>query len=310
MKFNIDNVRSSLGALVKVDSSLLETHPIIDYIGLLDMYPVIYDYSYVSSDVLTLVEGVECLGEDILANYHKILLLKIMCIKYEYYLSRVDAGREYLFSNLQRIYISVICFDSDNSDFLYSSDKFKKNLSICLNHLQPFGAQKVCFSSIPRGFLFKNNLSQLFRGSFFSLMKTNGFKPVYEMHTDSNDPDLLELFTSDGWLLFYKDICKSLIENRKIKAIYGTSWFFDPNLKKISPRLSYLLDLPLAHGAELFYIGPSESARKSALATSSKRLSMFSSGEYQPTDYMVVWARKDILKWFKNLNEMELINVK
>ena len=311
-KLDVNNVRESLEVISNENSDLLIRYPISIYIGFLDTYPTISDYHYISPDVVKLVSNVDCLGRNQLVIYHKILLLNLIIIRFSHGDFDVASNSELLQSDLHRIYSDVVSLETDCSCFLYSSDKFSKSLAICLNRLKPFGAQKVCISSIPRGFIFKSNISQVFRGTLLLINKIRGWKPVYEMHTDSNDAALLEQFSSDGWALFYKRIAEELMVNTKIKALYGTSWFFDPSLKDISPRLSYLLELPLAHGAEVFLIGPSDSARKSALATSTTRVEMYAAGKYEPTDYMLVWAREDMLRWLNslNLNGMEIIDAK
>ena len=287
-KLDVNNVRESLEVISNENSDLLIRYPISIYIGFLDTYPTISDYHYISPDVVKLVSNVDSLGRNQLVIYHKILLLNLIIIRFSHGDFDVASNSELLQSDLHRIYSDVVSLETDCSCFLYSSDKFSKSLAICLNRLKPFGAQKVCINKI------------------------RGWKPVYEMHTDSNDAALLEQFSSDGWALFYKRIAEELMVNTKIKALYGTSWFFDPSLKDISPRLSYLLELPLAHGAEVFLIGPSDSARKSALATSTTRVEMYAAGKYEPTDYMLVWAREDMLRWLNslNLNGMEIIDAK
>jgi len=37
--------------------------------------------------------------------------------------------------------------------------------------------------------------------------------------------------------------------------MFGSSWFYDPLLADISPHLNYLRDVPMAGGAELFFVG-------------------------------------------------------
>jgi hypothetical protein len=307
---DIEDVKKSLEFLSNKNNELLARYPISIYIGLLDDYPIISEYGYISPGVIELLSSIDNLEYYKLSVYHKILLLNLIIIRLSECSNNNSSKNIILIYDLKRIYLDVISSGANESEFIYASDKFHKNLAVCLKRLQPLGAQKICFSSIPRNFLFKNNISQFFRGAFSLVVKTKGFRPVYEMHTDSNDPALLEQFSSDGWVLFYKCIAEELMLNTSVKALYGISWFFDPCLKGISPRLSYLLELPLAHGAELFFIGPSDSARKSALATSNTRSKMYLTGKYEPTDYMLVWGRADILRWYNSLNEMEIMNAK
>jgi hypothetical protein len=79
--------------------------------------------------------------------------------------------------------------------------------------------------------------------------------------------------------------------------MYGGSWFYDPKVKEISPRLRYLQDVPVAGGARLFRTGPSEGCTNDALSTSPTRKNLFNEGLYQPCGYALVWDRASQRRW-------------
>jgi len=84
-------------------------------------------------------------------------------------------------------------------------------------------------------------------------------------------------------------------KNPYIKGICNESWFYDPQLAGISPRLMYLQTIPLQNGAKRFYLGlrdPSD-----AIAKSKTRENLYKEGRYTPKSFMIIWPRKEFLQW-------------
>lgn len=76
----------------------------------------------------------------------------------------------------------------------------------------------------------------------------------------------------------------------------GVSWFYDPQLDEVSPRLKYLRDVPLAGGARLVPVGASPASVALATATSVTRRDLYALGKYTPISNALVWSRRDMLK--------------
>ena len=78
-------------------------------------------------------------------------------------------------------------------------------------------------------------------------------------------------------------------------GIFGTAWFYDPAVKQISPRISFAQDLQVGRGARRIEIGSNEGAINNATATSAERRNRYRDGTYLPTDYAIIWSRRDLI---------------
>ncbi|MFW5879440.1 MAG: hypothetical protein ACOCUV_01315 [bacterium] len=132
------------------------------------------------------------------------------------------------------------------------------------------------------------------------LMKLRGRRPFYQIHTHTPQ---IDKFNENGWKKSYLQVSEMLRKHENIKGVLRCSWFFDPCLKDISPHLMYLQNLPLKHGAKRFYVGPDKS--RNALYNSKKRKKMYEDGKYIPKLYLLVWPRKEIIKWVTTYSNAE-----
>ena len=130
----------------------------------------------------------------------------------------------------------------------------------------------------------------------FLAFKLHGLGPLFRIHVDERD---LTDFNDAGCSQAYLHIAELLHLYPSIKGAVATSWLLDPQLNKISPNLTYSRRLFEAHGAIFRNDGPEthEQNLEHALKKSVKRRRMFENGEYIPTCFTVVWARRDLLRW-------------
>ena len=186
--------------------------------------------------------------------------------------------------------MSVILLD--NSYTFKSMDLFWKELAIARLQFFPIPSGVVDFYS---GFGVRQGISinpiQTLR--FFKLLLSVGQQPYYRTHLHT---PLLDFFTEDDWVKSYLQIAEMLKRDESIKGLVRTSWYFDPHIKIISPHLGYLQDLPMKNGAKLFRVGKDESGN--ALSTSKSRRELYDKGDYIPMDYLLVWPRNEMIKWF------------
>lgn len=121
-----------------------------------------------------------------------------------------------------------------------------------------------------------------------------GWGTWLEAHTESRE---LSDFNPAGWDRTWM-AAAGIIENYSgLRGVIGSSWFYDPPLKTISPRLAYLREMPLRHGAFLVHQGPGAIHSERAAASSPTRRALIESGEYVPQSWLLVWPRKALLKW-------------
>lgn len=178
-----------------------------------------------------------------------------------------------------------------DDDTLGSIDIFWKELAIARLQFYPVHSGVVELYS---GFGIRQGLSLdlLTTGRFCCFLFQFGRKPYYQIHTHT---PTLHHFSAEGWATSYHQVAEMLKENLNIRGVVRGSWFFDPKIKKISPRLSYLQDLPLQNGAQTFCSGEDYSG--SAIATSKTRLKLYNEGKYTPMNYLLVWPRDAIIAW-------------
>lgn len=177
----------------------------------------------------------------------------------------------------------------------FADDIFVKDICLTLGRSIPCGAlilelgSAVRLRSIVRDMLVSRNPGMALR--FF---QANGKGEWFRIHTAARN---LAEFNESGWEACYLRIADLLERRTNIRGMVGTSWFYDPQLVDISPRLAYLQQRLLERGA--FRIGhrglPIDIKR--AIMTSKTRRKMYEEGKYIPGCYSFVWPRKQLLDW-------------
>lgn len=183
-------------------------------------------------------------------------------------------------------------------------DIYWKDLAMTRQVMYPAGAQVVEQNS---GYGFKQGLSKNLSQSLAFLwlsLSQGGCRSYYQIHTHT--PNLDE-FNPKGWENCYLRITDMLERQPHIKGMFGGSWFYDPNLANISPRLMYLQQLPLEYGAHCFHVKPDTSGN--ALHRSATRRRLYKQGKYHPQIYLLVWPREAMLDWARQYRSQQNITV-
>ena len=108
-------------------------------------------------------------------------------------------------------------------------------------------------------------------------------------------------FTAKYMAQGYQNIAELLELRKELTGVYRASWFLDPALKKISPRLAFLWEVPCSHGAKLYYLGLNDTNK--AFFRAQKRKEAYERGEYNPRSYAYIWRRDDLMAWAKQFSE-------
>lgn len=279
---------------------LLDAFPIEKYIGFIDRYPDCCSYTYVSKEVREYCQGIRLRCDSrIFQLYHKLLLVKLMMRSSTrlHGAGFLDDIKSLYKQDFQRIIEQMESQSKDLIQYEYSHDGFMKDLGVCSMRIIPCGVVKIHLDTIPKSFFLKKSIKQFVEGIMLVLIELGRHSPLYQMHTVSHDPYSMSQFNPDGWIRFYKLVAKMLKKQSQVRGIFGTSWFFDPQLENISPRLVYLRKIATANGARLFYIGPSASAVTSSTLKSPTRRRLYAEGKYLPTEYMLIWSSKRLIQW-------------
>lgn len=178
---------------------------------------------------------------------------------------------------------------------VYNENVYWKDLALARQQMFPAFARVVeVYSGM--GFRQGFSLNPLQSLRFIKLLiKGNGRTGYYELHTHT---PLLNDFNNQDWHNCIMLISDMLKKNLNVKGLFCSSWFYDPQLKHISPRLKYLRELFINNGALSFCVG--DDSTGNAFAKSNNRLKLYREGKYNPKCYMLVWPRQSLIKWSKN----------
>lgn len=196
------------------------------------------------------------------------------------------------------------------ADFLehgpaYDEDLFAKDLRFVSGATVPAGAQALdvlCSSSAAARLVrLRRTMGTVGRlvlagepRRASGLLANGGLGDWLQIHTDIRN---ISDFNPQGWDRCYHRISDVLTQRPRIAGLLGISWFYDPQLRHISPRLSYLQDRPLQNGGFLVRLGPGPLHSQRAGATSPTRRRLIDSGAYTPICYALFWPRRDLLRW-------------
>lgn len=123
--------------------------------------------------------------------------------------------------------------------------------------------------------------------------RCGGRRPFLEGHT--HDPMARAYWNEAGWGEALRLAALALPALPDVRGAFGTAWFYDPAVKTISPRIGYTQDLQVGRGAHRIRIGSNPAAIANATAASAERRNRHRDGSYLPTDYAVIWSRRDLL---------------
>lgn len=196
----------------------------------------------------------------------------------------------------QARHLMRIAQDADDSaEWLdINQDLFQKEFGLATLRLYAAGAQLVDYRcGVPRSTVVKGGLTSA-PGKLATMAKLGGFHPYFQIHTHSFN---LDTFNEAGWEECYACCAELYQVHPDVLGMYGSSWFYDPALSAISPRLAYLRDTPCNNGATLMFVVKGGEAIANATSTSSSRRALFEEGKYMPTNYMLIWGRDAQRAW-------------
>lgn len=177
-----------------------------------------------------------------------------------------------------------------------SHDLFHKEFGLASLRLFAAGSQLIDVRcGIPRSVIFAEGKLQA-PGRLLVFSRLGGFNPYFEIHTHKFN---LDQFHEAGWEECYRCCAELYGLFPKSLGMFGSSWFFDPALESISPRLNYLRSTPIAGGAKLMFYSEGGDAIANSLATSVSRRQLFGEKKYMPKNYLLVWGREAQIAWAK-----------
>ncbi len=120
------------------------------------------------------------------------------------------------------------------------------------------------------------------------------WKPWLEVHTEARE---LSDFNEAGWDRAWATAAEICKRRPEMAGMLGSSWFYDPPLEQISPRLAYLRLNLLKHGAFMVHQGPGEIHTQRAATSSPTRAALIEAGQYTARSWIVAFPRAALIKW-------------
>lgn len=173
--------------------------------------------------------------------------------------------------------------------YSYPADAFLKDYRFVTGMTVPCGAQVVDLAERPG---LKSVMALASRNPSIAWRAYRA--PWFRPHTESR---YLDEFNEEGWERCYAEIVDLLEIRSDVAGLVATSWFYDPEVSEISPRLSYLRQTPVSHGALLIRHGTSAFDIQSATATSETRRKLYEQGRYMPECWSIIWPRSEMIEW-------------
>jgi len=167
---------------------------------------------------------------------------------------------------------------------------FIKDLRLVLGLGVPAGASILDIRSRMGGTI----LLAVARRNPFWVARTAGKIPCFRLYLD---PRHLEGFNREGMIDYYREAGELLAGHPDVYGFVCRSWFMDPQLQQVSPRLGHLTSIPLSAGAFIVHRKASAKDRELALKTSPTRRALHASGDYEPRSTSLVWPRRDMIRW-------------
>jgi hypothetical protein len=281
------------------------------YAGILDMPIDDYIASYLASDTapgyravpasaaawshtITAHHGIKAMQE-----YHRLVLLRLLAHshteqKLATYLPESIQGLQVKHRN--RVLRDITSRAPDY--YTMENDLFAKDFALCRGKLIPCGAEHVDpYSGVPRRVLLQRNGARLF-GGLRAIASAGGVRSWAESHWDRR---LAPLFNASGYTEFYLRLAELLERLPTLRGLSSFGWWYDPKVSVISPRLSFLSEIPLRNGAALLRAGADSHATADALANSPERQEQNDRGAYQPAVYVLLWPRQAMLEWARTM---------
>lgn len=172
-------------------------------------------------------------------------------------------------------------------------DLFVKDLALTRLVLVPAVAQLI----YPHGGVpLKPLLAWGPSGWAFVYGRCGGRRGYFEVHT--HDPMAGAYFNAVGWEETYRLAALLFPSFPRHRGLVGYSWFYDPALETLSPRLGYLRHSPVEKGGRLMPMGADEDSARLATATSPSRRKAYEAGSYVPRRYGLIWSRADIMSHY------------
>lgn len=228
--------------------------------------------------VRTALPALDCLGVLPVDESVKHLF----CREFSFYAKPPDWSREY---------------------FQLSGRKFSFMGGVVSLQRFPAGQYHWTLAGVPRSWLAKVSPVRLPGLCAFLIGKLHGFSPCFEPHLNSTT--IRNSFVTEREYLksFYR-MAAAVELQPGIKGILAASWLYSTETHRVSPHLAFFNKPYLEAGGIVVDLGPAD-PDGGFLEGDPQRNRLYESGEYKPTDAMVLCSRAQAIAWKHAHPELE-----
>ncbi|MGD1095853.1 MAG: polysaccharide deacetylase family protein [Bryobacteraceae bacterium] len=176
-----------------------------------------------------------------------------------------------------------------------SSYSYRAYAGMSLLDRIPAGRLDWEISGIPRSWIPKIRRRDLPRVLRAIATKIGGFKPVVFTHLAFRQTPFATLRESDVNASYLR-IARCLALRPELKAIVTASWFYSAETHRVSPHLRWTTRMFEENGGIVSDLGrcPEDAG---FLVGSIERQKLYESGDYKPTEGVILWPRRAVLEW-------------
>jgi hypothetical protein len=156
-------------------------------------------------------------------------------------------------------------------------------------------------SGLPRSWFLKVPRKRVPGLLSFVLMEMKGFSPALFTHVARHRPGRLVFLEKEIKRSYYQTI-RSMELQPAVKGILSSSWFYSPEIGRVSPHLDWMPRFFEENGGWVSTMGTAHH-NSGVFSRSPERMQSFKNKEFTPKLGLVLWPRRAALDWARRHEE-------
>jgi hypothetical protein len=174
----------------------------------------------------------------------------------------------------------------------------------------PAGQYHWILSGFPRSWFPKAPLARLPGFCYFLAAQTHGRVPFFEPHLNWTTASRSTFVTEREYFKSFYRMAAAIEMQPRIKGIMASSWLYSRETHRLNPHLAFFNRPYMEAGGFYVDLGPADSG-SGFLEGNPQRAELYKSGEYRPTNALVLCSRAQAIAWKQAHPEIaQLLNVK
>lgn len=180
----------------------------------------------------------------------------------------------------------------------YDDEFYAKDVRYALGLTIPCGAMQIDLNGkVGPKLILRDVIASRSLGPALAYVAARGWGRWYNDHLDLR---AMETFDAAGWTDFFQRVVEVLELNPDVRGVAGASWFYDPEVVRISPEMAYV-QMPARFGAFRASMGTADHHVQNATLRSKVRRSLYEEGRYRPTCFLLAWPRGPLIRWARRM---------